>query len=150
MSQTTMDKGGRGRDDESTPERRKKRNGGVAGQRLGVVESKLDREKYSYRWINDVPGRIHALTKEDDWDLVPNDGVKSDGVGLGDAVSQAVGTKPNGDALMAYLARKPKGYFDEDQRQKSDDLERTMQQLRRGNDASGKSQSDYVPDGNKI
>lgn len=127
-------------------ERRKKRGGGeLTGTRLGVAKSKLDFEKFVYRWVNDTPGRMHAKTVEDDWDVVMNDGVKEDATDLGNAVSQIVGTAPDGKPLKAYLCRKPRGYFDEDQADKSKGLDEQLNQLRRGNDRAGGSQSDYIP-----
>ena len=126
--------------------RRKERGGGeLTGRRLGVAKSRLDFEQFKYRWINDAPARIHAMTKEDDWDVVTNDGVKDDSADLGSAVSQIVGTAPDGSALRAYLCRKPRRFYDEDQADKSAALDRQLEQLRRGNDRAGGSQSDYVP-----
>jgi len=125
--------------------RRRQTAAGVAGFRLGVNLSKLDFDAYSYRWINDAPARIHAKTVEDDWDIVMNDGgVKSDSADLGNAVSQIVGTNKDGSPIRAYLCRKPKDYFDQDQKAKSAELDRQLAELRRGNDAHGQSQSDYT------
>ena len=127
-------------------QRRKQRGGGeMEGRRLGVARSRLDFNKFAYRWINDEPARLFAKTKEDDWDVVMNDGVKDDSPNIGNAVSQVVGTKPDGSALVAYLCRKPKRYYDEDQAAKAKELDEQLQQLRRGNDRAGASQADYVP-----
>jgi hypothetical protein len=124
---------------------RRRKNTGVTGQRLGVVESMLDREKYAYRWLNDNPGRLMNKTKEDDWDIVFNDGVKEDSTDLGNAVRQVVGTHKDGSPLYAYLCRKPKTYFDEDQSSKHRDLDRQLEEMRRGNDRDGNQQTDYIP-----
>jgi len=126
--------------------RRKRGSGEVTGRRLGVAKSALDFNRFVYRWINDLPSRIFVMTEEDDWEVVMNDGVKDDSPNLGNAVSQIVGTKPDGSALVAYLCRKPKKYFDEDQAAKSAELDEQLNQLRRGNDRAGASQADYVPD----
>lgn len=126
--------------------RRKDRGGGeLTGQRLGVAKSKLDFDKFAYRWINDDPGRIFAKTKEDDWDIVTNDGgvIKEDSPDLGSAVSQIVGTKPDGSARVAYLCRKPKTYFDEDQAAKAQALDQQLADLRRGKTSEG--EAEYVP-----
>ena len=129
--------------------RRRKGGAGVTGQRLGVNESRLDFDRYSYRWINDSPARIHAKTMEDDWDIVMNDGgVKEDNADLGNAVRQIVGTQPSGAPLYAYLCRKPKSYFDEDQKAKMAELDRQLAELRQGRAPDGARQvdeTDYVP-----
>lgn len=126
-------------------DRRRKSAAGVMGQRLAVNQSALNFEKYAYRWINDSPARMHSKTKEDDWDVVMNVGVKEDSADLGNAVRQVVGTNKDGSPLYAYLCRKPRSYFDQDQKDKHAELDRQLAELRRGNDASGAAQSDYVP-----
>ena len=131
--------------EQKTERRRKDRGGEITGRRLGVAMSMLDLDKFVYRWINETPGRLFAKTQEDDWDVVMNDGVKSDSPDLGNAVSQIVGTHPDRSPLRSYLCRKPRGYFDDDQRAKGRVLDDQMTQLARGNDRDGASQSDYVP-----
>ena len=132
-------------------ERRKKR-GGIHGSRMGVSMDLLDFNQYAYRWINDTPGgaRMYEKTKNDDWDLVSQDGgvVKNDATD--GAVSIIVGTNPDGSPLRAYLCRKPKTWYDEDQAAKQAELDEQLNQLRRGLTRDGQSQSDYVPAGNSI
>ena len=72
-------------------------------------------------------------------------GVKEDTTDLGNAVSYIVGTNKDGSPMRAYLCRKPKSYFDEDQAAKHAELEQQLAELRRGNDRDGQTQSDYVP-----
>lgn len=132
---------------EQEQERRRRRDGGVIGRRLGVAESMLDFNRFAYRWLNDEPARIMAKTRQDDWDIVTQDGgaLKEDSADLGTAVSQIVGVKPDGSPKRAYLCRKPKTYFDEDQAAKQQTLDDQLAEMRRGNDRDGASQSDYVP-----
>lgn len=126
--------------------RRRKDRGGVIGQRLGVTESKLDFNNFSYRWINDAPARMIAKTQEDDWDIVHQDGKEiADANDLGSAVSQVVGTHADGSPMRAYLCRKPKAWYDEDQTEKVKMLDSQLSELRRGNSRDGSAQSDYVP-----
>lgn len=128
--------------------RRRKSKAGVIGKRLGVNESMLDLDRFVYRWVNETPGRIFSKTKEDDWDIVANDGgaVKDDSADLGNAVSQVVGTHPDGSPLRAYLVRKPKGFWEDDQKEKQEELDKQLDEIRRGNARDGSSQSDYVVD----
>ena len=62
-------------------------------------------------------------------------------------MSQVVGTHADGSPMMAYLARKPKAFYDEDQAEKMAELDEQLNQLRKGNDKSGEAYSDYVPSG---
>lgn len=142
---------GRPRKEETRQEqtqRRRKSRGGVIGRRLGVNESMLDFDNFRYRWINDSPARIFSKTKEDDWDIVRQDGAEvKDDSDVGAAVSQVVGTRPDGSPLVAYLCRKPKPWYEEDQKEKQAELDRQLEEMRRGNDRDGSSKSDYVPHG---
>jgi hypothetical protein len=135
------------RSEETRERRRKPGLGNVIGRRLAVQESALDFNSFRYRWINDNEARFMAKTKEDDWDLVMNDDVKDDNADLGNAVSQIVGSKPDGSALKAYLCRKPRKWYEDDQAEKRSELDRQLEQIRVGNDRDGSSQSDYVPSG---
>lgn len=129
-----------------TQQRRRQRAGGeLVGQRLAVPSSILDHDRFRYRWINDDAARIQAKTVQDDWDIVANDGNLCESADLGNAVSRIVGTAPDGSALRSYLCRKPKRLYDDDQAEKSAELDRQIEQLRRGNDRAGGSQADYVP-----
>lgn len=137
------------RDEEILPERRRRSNADTTGRRLAVRTDMLDLEKYTYRWVNDSEVRMFNLTKQDDWDVVLQDGsaLKDDNTDLGNAVSMPVGTKPDGSAMRAYLCRKLKRFYDDDQKMKQTDLDEQLAQLRRGNAASGEEQGDYVPSG---
>lgn len=126
-------------------ERRRRKNGVQAAGRLGVDQSKLDFDKFAYRWINDEPGRLVTKTKNDDWDMIPQAGEKEDNTDLGGMISIVVGTLPDGSPKRAYLCRKRKDFYEEDRADAQKALDEQLEQLRRGNDASGKAQSDYVP-----
>lgn len=134
------------RDDETLAPRRKQRGGGeLSGQRLGVPLSMLDLERFVYRWINNDEARLFAKTVEDDWTIVAKDGETCDSADVGNAVSRIVGSKPDGSSLVAYLCRKPRRYYDEDQAGKSAELDRQLEQMRRGKTRTGEEQADYVP-----
>lgn len=123
------------RADEVKTERRRQRGSTAhTGMKLGVNEALLDRKNFEYRWINDKAGRIDAMTKNDDWDLVvdPSKQVKGEGTNEGSYVSIHVGTGENNQPLRAYLARKPKAFYDEDQADKKAELDKTMEAIKRG------------------
>lgn len=143
MTTTTRDDVRKDRAEEVTTRRKKRGGGELTGHRLAVVSSQLDFINFAYRWINNKPGRIFAKTIEDDWEVVTNDGLKDDGVDLGNKVSQIVGSAPDGSALLAFLCRKPKQYYDEDQADKSRELDKQLEQMRRATNSG--VQADYIP-----
>lgn len=124
----------------------------MTGKRLAVDTSKLD-PGYEYRWINDDPGRVHQLTKNDDWDIVEDASIKPDADGEGSAVSTIVGTNANGQGKRAFLARKPKEFYKEDHAAKMAQLDETDGAIRQGkfaqHDAEAQSMAGhaYVPEG---
>lgn len=124
-------------------DRRRRRNSTVlTGQKLGVDESLLDRKNFEYRWINDRAGRINAMTKNDDWDLVtdPSKAVKGDSTNEGALISIDVGFGENNQPMKAYLARKPKAFYNEDQAAKRADLDKTMDAIKRGKPQTAEAQ----------
>lgn len=143
------DRGRRSRDEEIIPERRRRSDINTIGKRLAVNTDKLDFDKYVYRWVNDTDARLYRLTKQDDWDIIQQDGsvLKDSNSDLGNAVSEPVGTKPDGSGMKAYLCRKLLRFHNEDQKMKQTELDEQLARMRRGNDAQGASQGDYVPNG---
>ena len=139
---------GRPRNPENRVRRRVRDVEEVTGRRLAVNSSILDFNNFAYRWINDTAVRLFAKTKQDDWDIVNNQGgaVKEDSADLGDAVSYVTGVSADGSALRSYLCRKPKAYYEEDKKAAQAALDEQLAQLQRGNAADGANQSDYVPE----
>lgn len=120
----------------------------TTGGRLGVNPELLDLENFAYRWVNDEKnGRMQMMTQLKGWEPVPNteSAMKDDSTDLGDMVSAYVGREPNGEPKRAYLLRKPRTFFEDDQADKAAALDEQLNQLRRGNDRDGAAQSDYVP-----
>jgi hypothetical protein len=134
------------RETEEKEQRRKRDHGDMTAQRMPVARSMLDLDRFTYRWVNDTAGRLKFFY-DDHWDVVMQDGsgMAPNATDLGAAVSQVVGVSADGKALSAYLMRKPRTYYDEDQKQKNVDLDEQLAQLRRGNDRSGGAQADYIP-----
>ena len=144
----TDDRGRRSRKETeaSANARRRKDRGGVIGKRLGVAESSLDFKNFAYRWVNDTPARIYTMTKEDDWEIVMQDGTElKDDSDMNAAVSHVVGTNREGNRMNAYLCRKPIAYYNADRDERIAALARELEELKLGNDRSGKALSDYVP-----
>ncbi len=137
------------RAEEQLPERRKRVDIDLTGKRLSVRMDLLDHDKYRYRWVNDADVRLFRLTKQDDWEVMTQNGsaVKEDNSDLGDAISIPVGTKPDGSPMRAYLCRKLRRFFDEDQKKKQTDLDEQLARLRAGKDAKGADMGDYTPSG---
>jgi hypothetical protein len=138
-------------DQEKTERRRQRGNTVLPGLKLSVREELLDRKNFTYRWINDNGGRIEDLTVADDYDLVrdPKKEIKDDNGNEGALVSKVVGTTENNQPIRAFLARKPKPLYDEDQRDKRAVLDRQMADIKRGkpSEASAIGDNTYVPQG---
>lgn len=141
------------RSEQTKDERRRRRSDTVIlGTKLGVSPDFLD-PNYSYRWLNDDGGRIEQMTTNDDYDLVPDPAKKGkpDSDGLGSIISKVVGKGEGGQPLKAYLARKPKEFYDEDKARKAASIKQTMDAIGQGtppvDGASGLGSHGYVPGG---
>jgi len=135
--------------DEELPPRRRRVDGQTLGKRLAVNTSSLDFTKFAYRFINDAPARLFQKTQQDNWNLVTADGkeIKEDSTDLGAAISVVVGTKVDGSPMRSFLCRKPRKFYEEDEKTKAEDLDEQLSQLRRGNSAAGELQGDYATSG---
>jgi len=129
--------------------RRRRDSVETLGKRLAVNVSALDFKKFAYRFINDAPARLFQKTEQDDWDVVTTSGatIKHDSTDLGAAVSVVVGTKVDGSPMRSFLCRKPRKFYEDDEKKKADDLDEQLSQLKRGNTAAGELQGDYQPAG---
>jgi len=135
----TGEKRGPGRPRKDAEERRRRTDRkSLLGYQLSVAEEKLDLANYKYRWINDDEARIFAKTKQDDWNLVSQEGseIKGD-ASPGSAICKVVGKSKEGQPVRAYLARKRKDWWEADQRQKNEEIEDMMSQMRAGRDPDG-------------
>lgn len=103
---------------------------GARRQKLAVNRSHLD-PNYEHRWINDDELRLFSLTKEDNWDLVPDPSksIKQDGTDLGSAISKVVGRNESGQPIRSYFARKPKVFAERDRIEKREAINRTMTRI---------------------
>lgn len=137
------------RKEEVQTERRRRNSDALQGKRrrLAVNEGELDREKFEYRWVNDEGNRIHALTVEDDWDVVPDrDGkLKSQTRGDGSKVSVFAGTGDRGGAINAVLLRKPKGYYKDDYAASQARIDATEAAMKQGQAPGAETDGQYTP-----
>lgn len=114
-----------------------------------AIEGDLD-PRYVYRWINDSPGRIHNLTKRDDWDVVTTDMLqdrheKDRGVG-----SNVERIASKSDGMRCVLVRKLKDYYNEDKAREQSALDEIDAALKRGETRSPEGLAGpnaYIPSG---
>lgn len=134
-----------------TQERRRRNSDGLAGKRnrLSVNENSLDRENFVYRFVNDIPGRIHNLTVNDDWEVVQDreNQVKNDGTGTGSEVAVQVGSDVNGKPARAVLLRKKKDWYEDDKRSEQRLIDATEDALKAGETPGASSDGSYAPKG---
>lgn len=128
--------------------RRRSDSGATAGLKLHVPSDMKDEVNFAYRWVNDRAGRLHQMTKEDDWDVVSTDRPDqltsaSEGSVMNRAVDKASGEK-------AVLLRKPRKFFDADRLEKQKPVDEIEKALRHGSAPSSEGLSGseaYVPGG---
>lgn len=133
-------------------ERRRRNTDALSGRRkrLSLDESKLDKQNFVYRWANDERGRIHALTVEDDWEVVSDrDGaLKPDAAGDGSQVTHRAGVGEQGAALNAVLLRKPRAYHDDDYAARQRRIDENEKLLTKGKAPGAQDDGhSYVPEG---
>jgi len=134
-------------------ERRKQRGSlGVSKSKLHVEDEALDRNKYTYRWVNDRDGRVQELSREGrDWEIVPDrdNDVKKDGNNMGAQASVRVGTQENGGPVNGVFMRKLKEYDEMDRALAQEEIDATERGLSGGDGAStaGLVDKAYTPKG---
>lgn len=111
----------------------RRRRGDFVRRHLTVDEALLDRENYVYRWIKGDDARLFQLTRQDDWNLVTQDGaeLKENSTDLGAVVSIVAGTRKDGSAERLYLARKPRRYAEDDAAKKDEARRKVEDDIRR-------------------
>lgn len=104
----------------------RKRNGSIGEirHRLAIPESGLDRENFQYRIVNDVPGRLEQLTKDDTWEVVPRVEDRE--------MNFHVDRGTEGQSVRGHLVRKPKQWFEEDRAEGQARIDREMNRIKRG------------------
>ena len=102
---------------------------------------------FTTRWVNDMNNRVHMLTNFDDWDFVSTQEISDqDGRAIvgdpnvtpelapGDRVARIVG-QVEGKPLYAYLLKKRKEFYEQDQAEKESDLLEVESQLKRSKES---------------
>jgi hypothetical protein len=132
-------------------QRRRRNTDALQGtrRRLAVDESKLDRENFEYRFVNDTEMRIHQLTVLDDWDIVQDRSgeTKKDGASTGSEVAVQAGGASGPQRQI--LLRKSKEYFKDDHAAQQRRIDEQEAALMRGAVPGGDASNTYVPEGEK-
>lgn len=127
---------------EKAKRRRRSDTSETRNLKLHVPKDHLD-PKYSYRFVNDSPGRVQQLTQHDDWEIVPQTDENM-------PTRRHVGRDgATGQGKQAILVRKPKEFFEEDKAKSAEAIKKREEGLRRGVTDPGKglAPTEYVPGG---
>lgn len=113
--------------------RRRKGMGLEASLKLSVPEDVKD-PNYEYRWARGTPARINQLTKYDDYDVVTSEQIASDERqnGIGVTPERHGGVDEQGNAYSMVLLRKPKDYYEADQKEKQALVDEREKAIQRG------------------
>lgn len=138
--------------EEERARRRRREDITLGRQRNLAIEGDLD-PRYTYRWINADPGRVHNLTVRDDWDVVTVDQLgqrHEKDKGVGSSVERIVGKT---DGKRGILVRKLIEFYDGDKAKEQGLIDETDAVLKRGEtkDPQGMRSDDvmkgYIPTG---
>lgn len=137
---------------------RRRRCQGMGAERnmkLHVPEESKD-PNFTYRFVNDRPGRVRNLTTIDDWDIVSANELKGETVEQTSAAEGTVvrraGDKFTGESMV--LLKKLKEFYDSDKAAEQKLIDERDKLLRKGlaPEAGGLTAEDgaYVPGGKNI
>lgn len=129
-------------------ERRRRDTAALGGRRKRLaVSGELDTVNFTYRWVNDEPGRVHDLTTRDDWQVVADrDGkLKNDGAGTGAEIAVQAGRGANGQAVKSILLRKRRDWQEEDDRAKQRHIDEQEASIRAGATPGAGTEGTYTP-----
>lgn len=127
-------------------QRRRREDTGLSRRRNLAVSGEMD-PNFTYRWVNDDPGRMHALTVADDWEVVVTDQKGPRDVNLGTGAERIVDRRTG---KRAVLLRKRKDYYVDDKRKEQAQIDETEKSIKRGQLKSETGQPEvggYVPQG---
>lgn len=115
---------------------------------LALPGANLDHGNYKYRWVVDDPGRVQALTRDDDYDPVTYSDLGIAPTALDSnpgSTVERVADKSTGRKQV--LLRKRKDWYDHDKAKEQEPLDRTMQSLKRGIVPGSEGQQGVMGDG---
>lgn len=116
------------------------------------VPDELKDDRFIYRWINDEPGRLFQLTEQDDYDFVYDERIRTEAEDAdkntdgGTRISRIVGRSKTGEPLRAFLCRKLKEYYEEDNRKRMRQWREVTDQVEQGVVPGGHGLFDQDPD----
>ena len=117
-----------------------------AGLKRLQVPVKLDEKNFSYRWMNDAPGRIEAA-KAGGYEIVDEPGAVDRGGEVGTAVSQV---NNRGTGQRSILMRLPMKLYKEDQEAKEKINQTVDDSISRQSFKGRELEEAYVPEGGGI
>lgn len=126
--------------------RRRREDTGLSRRRNLAIVGEQD-PNFVYRWVNDEPGRLHALTVADDWEVVASDQKGPKDVSLGTGSERIVDRRTG---KRAILLRKRKDYYVSDKAKEQAMIDDTEKSIKRGQLKSETGQPEaggYVPQG---
>ena len=139
---------------EAERSQRRRRDDMGPGRHRNLSIAGMQDPRYTYRWVNSDPGRVHQLTVADDWDLVTTNDLGETAAkdkGSGTGVERIVDKR---SGKTAVLVRKLTEYYTADKGKEQALIDETEQTMRRGavvpvSGISGETlgASAYVPSG---
>lgn len=136
-------------------ERARRRRRGGLGMAANLKLNVSDKDPtYEYRWVQGTPERIRQLHKNDDYDFVKagdagHESVKDldEDKGLGDLIERSGGKSKDGTPFNLVLMRKPKEWYEEDQKDKQSVNDAIDEAIRRGQTTDPQQGLDTSPSG---
>ena len=135
-----------------TERRRRKNMGRGARLKLSIPPHLENDPNYRYYWAKDVPGRIEALTVQDDYEFVTDEMTAGDSrnTGQGTRIERHADVDKFGNPVRHYLLRKPIDYHRADEAEKLEHRKKLMRAIKAGKTPNEKGeavQSDgsYIP-----
>jgi len=109
-------------------QRRRREDTGLSRRRNLAITGEMD-PNFTYRWVNDEPGRMHALTVADDWEVVTFDQKGPKDVSVGTGAERIVDRRTG---KRAILLRKRKDYYVGDKAKEQAMIDDTEKSIKRG------------------
>lgn len=112
---------------------RKPRRGGITGFRSPLaIRGNLDRENFEYRIVNDYEdGARIAQFQDNDWEIVNKSDIEVGEKKVNKPTPEGTPVQVSvGQGTKAYLMRKPKDWYADDQKAKQAEVDATEQTMK--------------------